>query len=102
MIRLKPRRALLAVAYMLAVFALSSIPPRELHAWGLRLDPLTPTLKDLEDQLRWADPQLAAVMVASQQARLDAITRTLAERIGRAAGPGREEQEKRFTADRWP
>ena len=74
----------------------------ELRAWGLLPDPLTPTLDDLEDELRWADPQLAAVMVASQQARLDAITRTLAERIGRAAGPGMDEQEKRFTADRWP
>jgi VanZ family protein len=30
-----PRRALLPVAYMLVVFALSSIPQRELNAWGL-------------------------------------------------------------------
>ncbi|MHC4100161.1 MAG: peptidase MA family metallohydrolase [Planctomycetota bacterium] len=74
----------------------------ELRAWGLLPDPLTPTLEDLEDELRWADPQLAEVMVASQQARLDAIARTLADRIGRAAGPRMDEQERRFAAERWP
>jgi VanZ family protein len=34
-IRLLPRRALLPIAYMLLVIALSSIPQRELNAWGL-------------------------------------------------------------------
>ncbi|MHC4786471.1 MAG: tetratricopeptide repeat protein, partial [Planctomycetota bacterium] len=66
----------------------------ELRAWGLLPDPLTPTLEDLEDELRWADPQLAEVMVASQQARLDAIAKALADRVGRAAGPGTDRQEK--------
>jgi predicted Zn-dependent protease len=51
----------------------------ELRSWGLLPDPLTPTLEELEDELRWADPQLAEVMVASQQARLDAITKALAD-----------------------
>jgi predicted Zn-dependent protease len=41
-------------------------------------------------------------MVASQQARLDAIVKLLADRIGRAAGPGLNEQQKQFTAERWP
>jgi tetratricopeptide (TPR) repeat protein len=74
----------------------------ELRAWGLLPDPLTPTLEALEDEVRWADPQLAEVMVASQQARLDAIAKMLAKRIGHAAGPGLDEPQKRFTAERWP
>jgi Flp pilus assembly protein TadD len=74
----------------------------ELRAWGLLPDPMTPTLEALTDELRWADPQLARVMVASQQARLDAIAGSLADRIGRPAGPGSDEQRKRLTARSWP
>jgi tetratricopeptide (TPR) repeat protein len=74
----------------------------ELRAWGLRTDPGTPSLDELEDQLRWADPQLALIMQASQQARLDAIADTLADRIGRPAAPVPDDRRSRFTADRWP
>jgi tetratricopeptide (TPR) repeat protein len=74
----------------------------QLRAWGLRTAPDTPSLEDLEDQLRWADPQMAEIMRASQQARLDAIAGTLAERIGRPAPPAAGDERARFTADRWP
>jgi tetratricopeptide (TPR) repeat protein len=74
----------------------------ELRAWGLRTMPGTPSLEELEDQLRWADPHMAQIMRASQQARLDAIAGTLADRIGRPAPPATDGERSRFTADRWP
>jgi tetratricopeptide (TPR) repeat protein len=67
----------------------------QVKAWGL--DP-RPTVLELTDELRWADPDLAVVMAASQQARLDAIVRAMAERIGAPARPA----ERPLTADRWP
>jgi tetratricopeptide (TPR) repeat protein len=66
--------------------------------WGLAP---VPTLEELEDQLRAADPELAAKTATSQQARLDVIARALAERIG-APGTARGNGRRALTADRWP
>ncbi len=70
--------------------------------WGLVPPPPMPTLEELEDTLRWTDPDLAAAMTASQQARLEAISRTLADRIGRPTGPRSRGERKMLTADLWP
>lgn len=51
----------------------------EVKAWGLAPEP---SLTELEDELRWNDPETALFMVASQQARLDAIVKTLTDQIG--------------------
>jgi tetratricopeptide (TPR) repeat protein len=67
----------------------------QVEQWGLTP---RPPLEELKDELRWADPDLAAAMVASRKARLDAIVGALAERIGRPARAG----SRPFTADRWP
>jgi tetratricopeptide (TPR) repeat protein len=70
---------------------------RQVEAWGLAPQP---ALEELEDRVRWADPDLAAVMRESRQARLDVIADILARRIGRPAdSPSRR---RRFEADQWP
>ncbi|MDY7109425.1 MAG: tetratricopeptide repeat protein [Planctomycetota bacterium] len=67
----------------------------QVESWGLAP---RPSMTELADRLRFADPELALVMAASQQARLDAVARTMADRIGRPASP----EGRSFTADRWP
>ncbi|MCZ6850744.1 MAG: hypothetical protein O7F17_03810 [Planctomycetota bacterium] len=67
----------------------------QVKQWGLAPQP---SLEQLEDEVRWADPDLAAAMAASGQARLDAIVDTLTEGIGRPGGS----RSRPFTADRWP
>ncbi len=71
---------------------------RRVAEWGLAP---TPPLEALEDRLRAADPELAARTATSQQARLDAIARALADRIGAPASPRRKGRQA-LTADRWP
>jgi tetratricopeptide (TPR) repeat protein len=72
----------------------------QLVEWGLVPPPPMPSLLELEDTLRWADPELSAAMAASQKARLDAISRSIADRIGR---PVRSRTSRRaLTADLWP
>jgi tetratricopeptide (TPR) repeat protein len=67
----------------------------QVQAWGLAPEP---SMTELTDRLRFADENLALVMAASQQARLDVVAQTMAERIGQPASPdGRP-----FTADQWP
>jgi tetratricopeptide (TPR) repeat protein len=67
----------------------------EIRAWGLVPEP---TLTELTDSVREADPDLALMMAASRQARLDAIVQRMALRVGSAAAPG----DLPFTADQWP
>ena len=74
----------------------------QLESWGLVPPAAMPTIQELEDTLRWVDPDLAASMTASQKARLAAISRTLADRIGRPAGPRSRRERKALTADLWP
>ena len=74
----------------------------QLESWGLVPPASMPTIQELEDTLRWVDPDLASAMTASQQARLAAISRTLADRIGRPAGPRSRRERRTLTADLWP
>jgi tetratricopeptide (TPR) repeat protein len=54
----------------------------QVEEWGLGP---SPSLLELTDELRWADEELAAIMRASQQARLDTIVRAVTEQIGQPA-----------------
>ncbi len=74
----------------------------QLRAWGMLPQPNVPTLLELEDELRLADADLAAVMIASRQARLDAIAKALTDRIGRPASVRSRGNREPFAADRWP
>ena len=67
----------------------------QVEAWGLAPQP---SMTELTDELRMADDDLALVMYASRKARLDAIVREMARRIGRPAEP----RSGPFTADDWP
>jgi Flp pilus assembly protein TadD len=67
----------------------------QVKAWGLDA---RPAMRELEDELRAADPDMALVMAASQKARLDAIAKALAEQIGKPSGGGQAP----ITAERWP
>ncbi len=67
----------------------------QIKQWGLAPEP---SLEDLKDQLRMADPELAAAMIASRKARLNAIANTMVKRIGQPA----DARSRPFTADRWP
>ncbi|MHC4991809.1 MAG: tetratricopeptide repeat protein, partial [Planctomycetota bacterium] len=51
----------------------------EVKSWGLAAEP---SMLDLTDEHRWADPDLTVAMLASQQARLDAIVEVLTRQIG--------------------
>jgi tetratricopeptide (TPR) repeat protein len=67
----------------------------QVQAWGLAS---RPSMMELADALRRADPDLALVMIASQKARLDAVAKAMADRIGTpSTGENRP-----FTAGRWP
>ena len=68
---------------------------KEVVAWGLAP---TPTMIELTDPLRWADPELAAAMRRSQQARLDIIVEVVTDQIGRPA----RHRSRALTGDRWP
>ncbi|NNF43258.1 MAG: tetratricopeptide repeat protein [Phycisphaerales bacterium] len=67
----------------------------QVKAWGLAPEP---SLETLMDEVRMNDPELAVKMVASRQARLDAIVKVTTDRIGQPRRPG----DRPFTADRWP
>lgn len=67
----------------------------QVKSWGLAPEP---SMIELIDELRRADEDLALMMEASRQARLDAVAHVMVDRIGRPASPaGRP-----FTADQWP
>ena len=68
---------------------------KELTSWGLYVKP---SLEELKDELRMADPKLREAMLASKQARLDVIAKTIAEQIGQPSSSRSEP----FTADKWP
>jgi len=68
---------------------------REVEAWGLAA---RPTIDELLDRKRAQDPGAALELVASRQARLDAVAQALVRRIGQP----RREEEPMLTADRWP
>jgi tetratricopeptide (TPR) repeat protein len=70
----------------------------QVASWGLGA---TPTLEELTDELREADPDMAMVMTASQQARLDAIAQRLAEQVGAPGSPATRE-ERQLKASQWP
>ena len=80
---------------------------QQVAAWGLVAEP---TIEELADQLRLNDPDLSLVMQASQQARMDAILKRLADDVGapgNAAGGIAERREGvtrsgELTADEWP
>ncbi len=67
----------------------------QVKAWGLAPEP---TMLELTDELRDADPDLAVIMAASRKAWLDAISRAMADRIGAPTAP----TDRKFTADQWP
>lgn len=67
----------------------------QVKAWGLAPEP---TMLDLTDELREADPELAVVMAASRKAWLDAISEAMVKRVGAPAPP----RDRKFTADQWP
>ena len=69
----------------------------QIESWGFAA---RPTLAQLKDRLRWADPDLAEAMRASATARLDAIANALIGRIGRPADAWT--RKRPFVADRWP
>jgi tetratricopeptide (TPR) repeat protein len=68
----------------------------QVEAWGLAPEP---SMVDLLDEVRWSTPELAVMMAASSQARLDAIAEAMVARVGQPAPPGGP---RRFTADQWP
>lgn len=74
----------------------------QLVEWGLVAPPPMPSIEELQDAVRWADPQLSAAMAASRKARLDAICRTLVRRIGRPATSRTTAERTALTADLWP
>lgn len=67
----------------------------QVEAWGFAA---TPTVEELMDELRLADPALRAMLETSRQARLDAVAQVMTEMIGEPARPNTEP----LTADRWP
>lgn len=67
----------------------------QVTSWGLGVKP---TVTELLDEVRNADPQLTEAMNVSRQARLDVIVRTLTNQIGM---PSRRRSQP-LTADRWP
>jgi tetratricopeptide (TPR) repeat protein len=81
----------------------------QVKAWGLDAKP---TLAELTDEIRDADPELSKAMKASRQARLEMLVKTLSEQIarptarptrgGRNGGAGKPPEEHGITADRWP
>jgi cellulose synthase operon protein C len=67
----------------------------QVESWGLAAKP---SVEELMDELRWADPQMALVMEASRQARLDAIVKHLNEQIGQVGSA----EDRELRAERWP
>jgi tetratricopeptide (TPR) repeat protein len=66
-----------------------------------------PSLADLTDEIRNSDPELSKAMTASKRARLEVLTRELADQIGRPASEparraGGERVERGMQADDWP
>lgn len=68
---------------------------KELIIWGLGAKP---SLEELKDELRMADPKLREAMLASRQARLDVIAKAIAQQIGQPTTARSEP----FKADKWP
>jgi cellulose synthase operon protein C len=76
----------------------------QVQAWGMDAKP---SMMELTDEIREADPELGRAMEASRRARLEALVRELGEQIGRPTSkPARRAEgepiERGLTADRWP
>ena len=73
----------------------------EVDSWGLGSKP---TMVELTDEIRMADPEKSIVMSASKQARLDAIVNRLTEQVGQPAtrSPGDDPRAGQLTGDQWP
>lgn len=71
---------------------------KQVKAWGLAP---TQTMDELTDELRKDDEELSLVLAASQQARLDAIVKRLADQVG-APGSEAAREESQLTASKWP
>ncbi|MBX3373260.1 MAG: tetratricopeptide repeat protein [Phycisphaeraceae bacterium] len=67
----------------------------QVMAWGLAPEP---SFTALTDEVRIADPDLHTALVASRQARLDAIAEAIVRSIGRPLNPG----ERPLEAIDWP
>lgn len=67
----------------------------EVDAWGMA--PL-PSMTTLTDEIRLADTELAAMMVASRKARLDVVARTIVRRAGHPSSL----RHRPFVAADWP
>ncbi len=78
---------------------------QQVLAWGMSPKP---TMTELTDEIRAADPELSKAMTASKRARLEVLVREMEGQIGRpATKPARLPGENRIvergvTADRWP
>jgi tetratricopeptide (TPR) repeat protein len=78
---------------------------QQVQAWGMSP---TPTMAELTDKIREADPELSKAMTASKRTRLEVLVREMADQIGRpttrpARLPGEDRiVERGVTADRWP
>lgn len=68
---------------------------KQVESWGLDAKP---SMIELTDELRAADPELTQAMNQSQQARLDAIVDVITRRVGAPKPEGDEP----LTAERWP
>ncbi len=67
----------------------------DVRSWGLGAEP---SMSSLMDELRAQDPEAAARLADSQQARLNAIVRVLTDQIGQPKTRGR----RALTAEDWP
>jgi tetratricopeptide (TPR) repeat protein len=70
----------------------------QVNSWGLAP---SPSMDDLTDELRKKDQDLSLILAASQQARLDAIVKRLADQLG-APGSETAKEESQLTASKWP
>lgn len=79
---------------------------QQVKAWGLDAKP---TLAELTDEIRNAEPELSKAMRASREARLNMLVKELSGQIGRPTSrsargkkDGMPPAERGVTADRWP
>lgn len=71
----------------------------QVKGWGLAA---SPSMSELSDRLRAADPALLEQLKDARQTRLDAATRELTERIGATRLDGPDDAPQDYTRDAWP
>jgi len=69
----------------------------QIESWGLGA---TPSMNELTDELRAADPALSKLLSSAAQSRMDAIAEGLTGQIGQPSDG--DPRDKGLTADRWP